>query len=360
MAHHDVAFVGTGEEDALTDPGPDGFAMNYYHAEAYQHLDDCELLACADVDPERAATFAERFGIDPDRTYEDYETMLTEVEPDVVSVSVWPEIHAEVVVECARADGVEAIHCEKPMDLTWGGARRMSEVCRRRDVQLTFNHMRRFKPTWVEARDLVDGGAIGDLERVELAPGNLYDAGTHEIDFATGVAGDRPAEWVIGQVDYREENRWFGAHNENQAFGQWEYENGVSGVVATGQGSELIPATMRFLGTDGVLDVAPDDADDGNALRWRSRGDDEWQRRTIEEGAWTDPIDDAIAHAIDCLESGAEPEIGARNALNATELVFGLWESARRRGRVDLPLEIDDNPLQDMVESGALEPASVE
>jgi hypothetical protein len=42
--------------------------------------------------------------------------------------------------------------------------------------------------------------------------------------------------------------------------------------------------------------------------------------------------------------------------LQATELIFASWESARRRGRVDLPLEIEDNPLEDMVEAGQLGP----
>jgi phytoene/squalene synthetase len=32
-------------------------------------------------------------------------------------------------------------------------------------------------------------------------------------------------------------------------------------------------------------------------------------------------------------------------ALQATELIFATYESSRRRGRVDLPLEIDDSPL---------------
>ncbi|WP_235853567.1 Gfo/Idh/MocA family protein [Halosimplex salinum] len=351
MTSHDIAFIGTGDEADLKNPGPDGFAMNYYHAEGYERLDDCELVACADLEPERADAFAARF--DVEETFEDYETMLAEAEPDIVSISVWPDIHADVVIDCARAPSVDAIHCEKPMDLTWGNSRLMAQVCDRRGVQLTFNHMRRFKPTWVEARERVQSGAIGDLERVELSPGNIYDGGTHMIDFATGVVGDVPAEWVIGQIDYREANQWFGAHNENQAHAHWRYENGVDAVISTGVGSALVPADMRFVGSDGVLEVGPEEGDAD--LRWRTDGD-EWTAETVEEGAWTDPIDDAVAHVVDCLESGEEPSIGARNALNTTEIIFGVWESARRRGRVDFPLEIDDNPLEAMVEAGDLQP----
>lgn len=356
MTNYDVAFVGTGADP--DDPDVSGFAMAYHHADAYEALENCDLAACADIVPENAAAFADRYGIAEDHQYEDYEAMVAEVGPDVVSVAVPPAIHADVVVDCVRAGDLEAIHCEKPMDLTWGGAQRMTQAAWRNDVQLTFNHQRRFKPSWVAARERIDEGVIGDLERVEMAPPNIYDWGTHALDFAGDVVGDRPAEWAIGQIDYREEQYWFGAHNENQAYGLWEYDNGVTGVISTGEGDSLVPAFFRFIGTEGVLDLDPDD--DEADLRWRADGDDDWTRQSVEEGEWTEPIGDAIAHVVECVETGEEPTLSARRALNATEIIFGVWESARRRGRVEFPLEIDDNPLHDMVESGDLDPEPAE
>jgi len=65
---------------------------------------------------------------------------------------------------------------------------------------------------------------------------------------------------------------------------------------------------------------------------------------------------EGVAHVVDCLDSAEEPLLSARRALTGTELIFGVYESARRRGRVDLPLDITDNPLVAMVESGALDP----
>ncbi|MEN6644848.1 MAG: gfo/Idh/MocA family oxidoreductase, partial [Armatimonadia bacterium] len=41
----------------------------------------------------------------------------------------------------------------------------------------------------------------------------------------------------------------------------------------------------------------------------------------------------------------------------ATEQIFACWESVRRRGMVQMPLDIEDNPLVDMVEKGDLKPA---
>jgi len=356
MTTHSVAFVGTGADPES--PDASGYAMAYHHAAAFDALDSCELAACADIVRENAAAFADYHGIDDEHVYEDYVEMTREVDPDFLSVCVPPAIHADVVVDAVREGDLLGIHCEKPMDLTWGGARRMAEEARRHDVQLTFNHQRRFKPSWVAARDRIEAGDIGDLERVEMAPPNLYDWGTHALDFVADVVGDRPAEWVIGQIDYREEQQFFGAHNENQAHALWEYDDGVKGVVSTGEGASLVPGFFRFRGTEGTLDLGfrGEEFD----LQWRRAGDAEWERESVEEGEWTEPIYDAVAHVVECAETGAEPTLGARNALNSTEIIFAVWESARRRGRVDLPLDVEDNPLEAMVESGDLNPVPPE
>ena len=62
----------------------------------------------------------------------------------------------------------------------------------------------------------------------------------------------------------------------------------------------------------------------------------------------------AIKGFIDGLKKGREPELSGRRVLQATELVFATYESSRRRGRVVLPLEIDDSPFLSTVESSAL------
>lgn len=67
-------------------------------------------------------------------------------------------------------------------------------------------------------------------------------------------------------------------------------------------------------------------------------------------------IDRAIPDLIESLDNGIEPELSARRALNATEIIFAIYESSRRRGRIDLPLDIDDHPLVEMVQSGDLKP----
>jgi predicted dehydrogenase len=64
-----------------------------------------------------------------------------------------------------------------------------------------------------------------------------------------------------------------------------------------------------------------------------------------------------MGNIIDCLESGAEPELRAERALRAAEVAFAIYESSRRRGRIDLPLTPLDNAFLAMLEGGEIGPS---
>jgi len=347
-----VGFIGTGPDPEEKISG-ESFAQAYSHAPGYAALESCEITACADLVPENAAAFADRFGIDDDRVYEDHAAMLAEVAPDVVSVCTPIPTHADLVLDAVRA-GVDAVHCEKPMAATYGDARLMAQEAWRRDVQLSFHHQRRFGEPFRRARELIDDGAIGDLDRVECSGAPIYETGIHFVDLCHYLAGETPVEWVIGAVDYREENVRYGLHSENQALAQWAYEDGVTGLAATGYG-DLVGAAVRAEGTAGTIEVG---GDGDTALRVR-RGAG-WEALDVDGESVHGPGFDerAIADLIDALGTDREPETSARRALSAAETIMAAYESARRRGRVELPLTVEDNPLVGMVESGALAPGS--
>jgi predicted dehydrogenase len=356
-----AAVIGTGPDPE--NPSGEGYAMGYQHADAFEAHDDVDLVACADIVPENAQAFADQFGLDDDDVFEDYEEMVEDVEPDIVSVTVPPSLHERISVDCITSESVQAVHCEKPMALTYGGARNMAEAAWRHDVHLTFNHQRRFGRPFRLAKELLDDGEIGDLERVEFSAPNVFDYGSHSFDLCGYFNDETPAEWVLCGLDYSEEQKLFGAHNENHAVVQWAYENGVTGLATTGEGSEGLNCHNRLVGTDGVIEVGPGNGGVGSQIPLRIRRDGgDWEELDTDgdhlhgEGF----IESAVESVVEAVETGEPSELCARNALNATEVIFGAWESARRRGRVEFPLETDDNPLEAMVESGALDPQPVE
>jgi UDP-N-acetylglucosamine 3-dehydrogenase len=356
MASLRVGIIGCGRRWKTA--GATGFGQGHLHAAGYEASPDCEIVAAADIKPENLEAFCEQHGVA--HGYLDYHEMLDREALDIVSVCLWPELHARVVIDVAQA-GVKAIHAEKPMAPTWGESKRMAEVCRENNVQLTFNHQRRFGGPFRTAKALLDEGAIGQLLRVEAFTSNLFDWGTHWFDMMFLYNDEQPVEWVIGQIDARSSHPIFGVMVEGQGLSLFKWRNGVYGLMVTGQ-SEIyecdgqamgMECENRLIGTAGTIEVG---VRDGPEVRLRSaeRGG-EWQEVDVEGRIHgNEHVVAAILDLVDALKSGREPELSARKALQATELIFATYESSRRRGRVDLPLQIEDSPFLSMLEAGEL------
>ncbi|MSS71498.1 MAG: Gfo/Idh/MocA family oxidoreductase [Candidatus Latescibacteria bacterium] len=342
MSTFKVGIIGCGRP--RRSEGATGFGISHHHAAGYLACPDTEIVACADIKPENAEAFAQKHNVP--RTYEDYREMLTKERPDIVSVCVWIALHAPIVLDCARA-GVKAIHSEKPMAPTFGEAVDMVRVCAERGVQLTFNHQRRFEPSFRKARDLARSGVVGQIRQMEGYCGNILDLGTHWIDMMCFFNDDQPAEWVIGQVDSREEKLVFGVPVENQALCSFQWKNGVRGLLETGPGIANAGCSLRLLGADGIIEVG---VPDGPAVRYASEKTSGWVVPEIEGGLrGGDIFTRAIFDLVDALKTGREPELSGRKALQATEVIFACYESSRRRARIDLPLDIRDSPFLDML-----------
>ncbi len=346
MTKYRVGIIGCGRP--WKSDGATGFGMSNAHADGYARSPDAEIVALADINMENAQAFQEKWG--GETLYLDYHEMLAQENLDIVSISTWPHLHAEMVIACAEA-GVKAIHCEKPMAVTFGDAKRMAEACERNGAQLTFNHQRRMLPVFRRAKELIDAGAIGDLVRVEGYCPDLYDWGTHWFDMLCMYNNETPVEWVIGQVDIRSHKVVFGVTLEGQGLSQFRFENGVDGLMVTGLGAGGRNMN-RILGTEGLIEVG---GSDEAPLRIWASGQIGWETVPVEGGIHgLDAVQWGVLDLIDALKSGREPELSGRRALRATELIFASYESSRRRARVDLPLDIDDSPLHAMIADGQL------
>jgi predicted dehydrogenase len=351
-----VAVVGTGPGRDVDISGR-SHAFAYEHADAYAAREDCELVACADIEREYAERFAEEFDVPSSGVFEDHESMLEAVEPDLVSVCTPIPTHAPIVTDCAEA-GVTAVHCEKPMADTWGAAREMVEVCESAGVALTFGHQRRFGDPFRRTKELLDDGVVGDLERIEISWGNFFDNGTHSLDLAAMFNDEHPAAWVMGQVDYSKDHVRYGVPTADHAFVSWQYENGVHGIAATGDDVPLSGGPYdfydcwhRLVGTDGVIELG---RREGPPLRYRVDGEG-WTEVAVED-EFEGRVDLAIDDVVRALDGDSPTELRAEHALNTTEILFAGHESSRRRGRVELPLDIDDHPLVSLIDAGEISP----
>jgi len=330
--------------------GSTGFGMSHKHVLALQKL-GVEVVAAADISQENARAFGEQHGIS--RLYSDYNEMLGSQKFDWVSICTWPFLHAPMTIAAARS-GARAIHCEKPMAPSWGEARAMVEACAASGTQLTFNHQRRFGTPFQQAKKLLDEGAIGELKRMEAQCGDMFDWGTHWLDMQFFFNNETPAEWVMGQVELRGAHKTFGAPIEGQGLCQYRLKNGVVATLLTGNGQGGAP-NHRLLGTEGIMELGAQ----GAHLRLMNARSNGW--KVIEGGSENDGIhgdvhiDRGIADAIDALQNHRKPLLSADNALQATEIIFATYESSRRGGRVDLPLDVDDSALAARLAAAGIE-----
>ncbi|MBN1579883.1 MAG: alpha/beta fold hydrolase, partial [Anaerolineae bacterium] len=340
-----VGVIGCGKP--WGSPGATGMGQGNIHATGYIASRDCELVAAADIKQDNLDAFTQRYGIP--RGYLDYKEMLAKEKLDMVSICLWPKLHAPALFDCVEA-GVKAIHCEKPIAPTYGEARKMVELCAQKGVQLTFNHQRRFGKPFRKAKALLDEGAIGQLERLEGYTGNLYDWGTHWFDMLFFFNGEQPVEWVMGQIDARGGHKIFDVFIEGQGLSTFKWKNGVYGLMATG-GEQPFDCGIRLVGSEGVIELW---VQDGPALRMKNiETKGQWQDFDVGvRDAYLKTTVDAVLDAVDALRDGREPLLAGWKALQATEIIFATYESSRKRGRVDLPLEIEDSPLLAMLDAG--------
>ena len=349
MSLYRYAIIGTGRR--WKTEGATGFGMAHPHYHGFKATGKVDLVAIADVRQDNAEFFLQGYGEDA-TIYNDYQAMLREAKPEIVSITVWPHLHADMTVAACEA-GVRAVHCEKPMATTWGDAKRMKAAADANGTILTFNHQRRFLEPFQEARKRIAAGELGELRRIESQVGDMFDWGTHWLDMMQFFNAETPVAWVIGQIDSRTENKVFGAATENQAVVHFKWQNDVRGLVVTGYEARW-DCAIRVIGTKGELEIGWDNP----ALRVRLQGDPDWRAIETSEGIHGEAaIDRACADLVKALEEpGYEPLLSVNKAIKHTEVIYATYESSRKRGRIDLPLQAEDSALLAMLADGSIGP----
>lgn len=325
-----------------------GANVAHAHARGYLSTGECELVAVADASAEIAERFAGAYGGSA-RVYHDYQDLLEDERPDIVSICTGPRLQPAAVLDAASAD-VRAIHGEAPLAPTWGEAKAMRKATGQKGIQLTFNLAQRFHPAVRAARRLVDSGRVGEVRRLEGRCADLLDRGTHLLDLFHFFAGDTPVEWLLGQVDCRTNRSVHGVLAEDAALAELRFRSGVTGLIRTGVDADGDEG-LRVIGAHGIIElsgVVP-------VVRYRKEEDAQWRTlEGLETGDWATSTASGIDNLLGCLDTGDEALLRSERALRATELVFATYESSRSRGRVHLPLHTEDSALLAMLATGQI------
>jgi UDP-N-acetyl-2-amino-2-deoxyglucuronate dehydrogenase len=313
------------------------------HARGYQGVPGIDLVAVADpVDRVRTA-FQERFSVPA--AYVNAEDMLRDEHLDLVSICLWHPLHAEFTQLAARYRP-KAVLCEKPMATCLAEADAMIEACDDAEAKLVIGHQRRFNKSWTRARALLAEGAIGTPEMVEVQTGEgLLNCGTHVVDAIRYMLGDPEGDWVMGAVE-RCTDRWERSTRiEDCCMGLVRFRTGTQALIQCDLAATANVENYAIRGSEGLLQV------EQRQLRLLRGGAAGWE--TIDTGyddCWIEQAKEVVAW----IEGGPEHRGSGRTARGTLELLMAVYQSARTHGVVRLPLQERTNPLECMVEEGAL------
>jgi predicted dehydrogenase len=154
-------------------------AVARVHLKAYREVGGVVIASVADTNPVQLAAARREIGVP---CYPSLGDMLGAEELDVVCVLTPPATHEDLVRVCARAQ----VHvlCEKPLALSIESCERMINECRSNSVRLCYGSSYRYLPAVAAARDMILGGALGDVLILrEYAVGGIGSARRGTLSF---------------------------------------------------------------------------------------------------------------------------------------------------------------------------------
>jgi D-xylose 1-dehydrogenase (NADP+, D-xylono-1,5-lactone-forming) len=182
-------------------------AINTWILEAVRESDLVEVVAVASRSPERAEGYAREHAIP--RAHGSYEAFLADPEIEAVYISLPNALHTAWSIKALEAG--KHVLCEKPFSARAADVERAFGVAGREGLVLTEAFMYRHHPQSEIIRQLVAGGAVGQVRtiratlsadiaaifgpedvrfRADLDGGALLDMGTYCVSLSRLIAGE--------------------------------------------------------------------------------------------------------------------------------------------------------------------------
>ena len=340
MAEYRVGVIGCGRMAGSIDDevmGYDACILPYSHAAAYSTIKNTHVVAAADTNPEKLASFCKRWKVQ--EAYSDYKEMIEGEGLDIISVTTPATVRHEIVV-FAASGGIRAIYCEKAMCCSMAQADEMVEACRRNGVKLNVGTLRRFHPGYLKMRELIEGGRIGEPKvAIAYSSGALMHTHSHTVDTVRFLLGDLKADYVQGSIAGAEYDEVRDALDQDPslAAGYASFEGGVYAFFVPSPGLYEFEVDC----SDGVVRVLD------NGIEWRMRAvkdpADKWRLHAPAQFPAferTSPTVRCIEDLIESMETGRDTRCSASVARDGLELSLGMALSHIRGGaRTKVPID---------------------
>lgn len=223
---------------------------------------DAKVVAMCDISEEKISEMKEETPNSDITYFTDYKEMLDSGLCDAVLIEVPHYQHCEMVIECLKRN-INVI-CEKPAGVYTKEVKAMNEAAKSSGALFGMMFNQRTNPLYKKMRELVQGGAIGELQRVswiittwfrtqayynsgswratwrDEGGGVLINQCPHQLDLVSWIVGENPSA-VRGFCHY---GKWHDIEVEDDVTAYLEYKCGTTGVFITTTGE--YPGTNRF------------------------------------------------------------------------------------------------------------------
>ena len=129
------------------------------HAESIRRLEGVSLCAAADIRPERAASYAEKYGC---RAYASLEEMLEKERPDVLHICTPHYLHVPMTTYALQR-GIH-VFCEKPPVISEGQLDALTRAAAEGPGRAGFCFQNRYNPGVLFIRELLASGRLGKVK----------------------------------------------------------------------------------------------------------------------------------------------------------------------------------------------------
>lgn len=230
-------------------------SMGANHARVLGELPGVELVGVADADPARVAHATAR------RTtpgFPDAATLLTDTQPDFVSVVVPTGLHEAVALQAIEAGAHVLV--EKPIAATLEAAARIAHAAADAHLLLTVGHIERFNPAVRELKQRLSegqGGRVLQVRARRVGPfphrirdvGVIHDLAPHDIDIMRYLLDDE-----VERV-YADARRHINTDNEDLFLGLVHFRGGAQGLLDINWLTPTKERNLTVLCTKGLFAV---------------------------------------------------------------------------------------------------------
>lgn len=319
------------------------------HIPEYADNPNVKLSGYFDLNQERAAELAKKYG---GKAYATYQDLLADKSIDAVSVCTANSSHAEITIAALKAG--KHVLCEKPMATTLPECEAMVKTAKETGKFLMIGHNQRLAKAHVKAKELLKSGLIGEIvsfrttfghpgpetwsvdpgkntwffDKNRAAMGAMADLGIHKTDLIHFLTDQTIIETSakLSTIDKRDASGALIGVDDN-AICLYKLSGGATGTMTvswTYYGAE--DNSTVLYGTKGIMRIYDDPTysikvftREGETILF-----DIDKIQTNDKQTKSGVID----LFVDCLVDNHEPEISAAEVLKSMRVVFASIESS--------------------------------